>query len=228
MRHPRTELPAPRKPPGGFCCLSLWFAHHDGCLSPSPALHHTSFDLPQTRGRRSLVELSVLGEVTVSLNHVLSERQEVTSSIAPCHPLGVAGTPGREGLHGAHLWLPSPDLCLLCQTDIYIGWHGCVPPSRWQPRANIPTEQGWGMAGDRGEDAQPPDHLTAPLEFITCSYGRCGHFLARHWGIDPIQWMAGMRDTVRMQTTGRLPPDIPFPTHPPPTARTPPSLSSAP
>lgn len=134
--------------------------------------------------------------------------------LCPLPPLGVVGTPGREGLRGVHLWLPLPDLYPLCQTDIYIGWHGCVPLPRWQLHANIPMEEGWGIAGDRGEDAQPPRHLTVPSELVTCSYRRCVHFLESHWGIDPIQWLAGTRDTVRMQTTGHL-------THLPPTAQTP-------
>lgn len=86
-----------------------------------------------------------------------------------------------------YLWLPLPDLYPLCQTNVYIGWHGFVPLPRWQLHASVPMEQGWGMVGDRGEDAQPPHHLTGPSELITCLYMRCGRFLEPHWGIDLIQ-----------------------------------------
>lgn len=97
----------------------------DVCV-PTLLSYSTSFDLTQTWGWRSPAALCTPGEVTVSLNNIFLECQEVTSSFAPCHPLGITRMLVRVGVTGGVFPAVSGCPCTIytcCvrQTFTYIG-----------------------------------------------------------------------------------------------------------
>lgn len=170
--------------------------------------------------------LSVPGEVSVSLNKVLVERQEVTSSFAPCHPLGTARTPVSAGVRGGTFPAVSGYPCMIytcCvrQTFTYPGTaaHAASPQlQRGLPSAS-PCPWGAGLEGSTGAIGEAAGHPLVSLRRgkqspITSSC--VGHLLGRHLGTDPTQWLVeGSRWHKGMHIAGRLPPNIHFPNSPP-------------
>lgn len=125
--------------------------------------------------------LSVPGEVSVSLNNVLVERQEVTSSFAPCHPLGTARTPASAGVRGGTFPAVSGYPCMIytcCvrQTFTYPGTaaHAASPQlQRGLPSAS-PCPWGAGLEESAGASGEAAGHPLVSLRRgkqspITCS-----------------------------------------------------------
>lgn len=170
--------------------------------------------------------LGVPGEVSVSLNNVLVERQEVTSSFAPCHPLGTARTPVSAGVRGGTFPAVSGCPCMIytcCvrQTFTYTGTvaHTTSPQlQRGLPSASS-CPRGARLEESAGASGEAAGHPLISLRRgkqspITSSC--VGHLLGRHLGMDPTWWLLeGSRWHKGMNITGCLPPNIHFPNSPP-------------
>lgn len=128
------------------------------------------------------------------------------------------------------------DLYLLCQTDIYIPWHGRtrrLPAAAAGLALSEPLSLGSRAGGKRwsqwggcwappcvpAERKAEPHYLLMRGAQPACMQGTRvtpGHLLGGHSGMDPTQWVVeGSRWHKGMRITGCLPPNIHFPNLPP-------------